>query len=101
LLRWGKNHPTIGGAVPKIDLKLWLLIVDGEVEKPLRLRWNDFQKLPMTESTSDFHCVEGWSVLGCRWEGIPFKKLADLVKPKKWPNLYPSNTQTDTQHFYL
>lgn len=83
LLRWGKNHPTIGGAVPKIDLKAWILIVEGEVERPLRLNWNDFQKLPMVESASDFHCVEGWSVLGCRWGGIPFKKLADLVKPKK------------------
>jgi DMSO/TMAO reductase YedYZ molybdopterin-dependent catalytic subunit len=83
LRRWGKNHPTIGGPVPKIDLKAWILIIDGEVEKPLRLNWNDFQKLPMVESISDFHCVEGWSVLGCRWEGIPFKKLADLVKPKR------------------
>jgi len=83
LLRWGKNHPTIGGPVPKIDLKSWILIVDGEVEKPLRLSWNDFLKLPMVESISDFHCVEGWSVLGCRWEGVRFKTLVDLVNPKE------------------
>jgi DMSO/TMAO reductase YedYZ molybdopterin-dependent catalytic subunit len=83
LLRWGKNHPTIGDPVPKIDLKSWILIVDGEVERPLRLSWNDFQKLPMVESVSAFHCVEGWSVLGCRWEGVRFKTLVDLVNPKK------------------
>jgi DMSO/TMAO reductase YedYZ molybdopterin-dependent catalytic subunit len=83
LLRWGKNHPTIGGPVPKIDLKSWVLIIDGEVEKPLKLSWDDFQKLRMVESVSDFHCVEGWSVLGCRWEGVRFKNLADLVSPKK------------------
>ena len=83
LRRWGKEHPTIGGPVPKIDLKSWVLIVDGEVEKPLRLDWNEFQKLPITESISDFHCVEGWSVLDCRWEGVRFKDLANIVKPKE------------------
>jgi len=31
---------------------------------------------------SDFHCVEGWSVLKCRWEGVRFTSLIDLVKPK-------------------
>jgi len=83
LLRWGKNHRTIGGPVPKIDLNTWALTVDGEVENPLKLSWNDLQNLPMTESISDFHCVEGWSVLNCRWEGVPFKKLAELAKLKK------------------
>jgi len=83
LLRWGKSHPTIGGPVPKIDLKSWTLLIDGEVEKPLKLSWNDFQKLPMIESISDFHCVEGWSVLGCRWEGVRFTTLANLVNPRK------------------
>jgi DMSO/TMAO reductase YedYZ molybdopterin-dependent catalytic subunit len=82
-LRWGKDHPTIGVPVPKIDLESWTLVVDGEVEKPLRLCWSDIQKLPKVESVSDFHCVEGWSVLGCRWEGIRFKHIVDLAKPKE------------------
>jgi len=83
LPRWGKDHPTISGSVPKIALESWVLLVDGEVEKPLKLSWNDILKLPKVESTSDFHCVEGWSVLGLRWEGVRFKQLAELVKPKE------------------
>jgi DMSO/TMAO reductase YedYZ molybdopterin-dependent catalytic subunit len=83
LLRWGKDHPTIGVPVPKIDLDNWVLVIDGEIEKPLKLNWNDVLKLPKTESTSDFHCVEGWSVLDCKWEGILFKHIVDLVKPKE------------------
>jgi DMSO/TMAO reductase YedYZ molybdopterin-dependent catalytic subunit len=83
ILRWGKEHPTIGVPVPKIDVNRWFLVIDGEVEKPLKLSWNDVLKLPKIESVSDFHCVEGWSVLGCRWEGIPFRAIVDLVKPKK------------------
>jgi DMSO/TMAO reductase YedYZ molybdopterin-dependent catalytic subunit len=82
LLRWGKDHPTIGVPVPKISLKDWVLTVDGEVEKPLRWNWDEFLKLLKVESVSDFHCVEGWSVLKCRWEGVRFKSLVALVKPK-------------------
>lgn len=83
LLRWGKDHPTIDGSVPKIDLKKWILTIDGEVDEPLKLSWNNLLKLPKIESVSDFHCVEGWTVLGLKWEGILFKKVTDFVKIKK------------------
>jgi DMSO/TMAO reductase YedYZ molybdopterin-dependent catalytic subunit len=83
LLRWGIDHQGITRSNPKIDLKTYVLTIDGEVEKPLRLSWDDFLKLPMVESVSDFHCVEGWSVLNCRWEGIRFKQIIELVKPKE------------------
>jgi DMSO/TMAO reductase YedYZ molybdopterin-dependent catalytic subunit len=82
-LAWGKDHPTIGVPVPRIDLNSWILVIDGEVEKSLKLSWNDVLRLPRVESISDFHCVEGWSVLNNRWEGIRFKKLVDMVKPKE------------------
>jgi len=39
--------------------------------------------LPQSTSVSDFHCVEGWSVLDCKWEGVLFKEIANLVKPKE------------------
>jgi DMSO/TMAO reductase YedYZ molybdopterin-dependent catalytic subunit len=83
LLRWGKDHPTIGVPVPKIDVKNYFLTVDGEVDNPLKLSWNDILQLPKAESISDFHCVEGWSVLNCKWEGIRFTQIMDLVKPKR------------------
>lgn len=82
-MRWGTDHLGIAGTVPNIDLKSWTLAIDGEVEKPLRLGWADFAKLPMVKSVSDFHCVEGWSVIGCRWEGVCFNHVVSLTKPKK------------------
>jgi DMSO/TMAO reductase YedYZ molybdopterin-dependent catalytic subunit len=63
-------------------LKTYILTIDGEVEKPQKLMWNDVLKLPLTESVSDFHCVEGWSVLNCKWEGVLFKDIVALVKPR-------------------
>jgi len=83
ILRWFEDHPGITRNAPKIDLKTWALAIDGEVENPQKLGWSDFLKLPMVESASDFHCVEGWSVLGCRWQGVRFRDIISLVKPFK------------------
>ncbi|MGA2308837.1 MAG: molybdopterin-dependent oxidoreductase [Candidatus Bathyarchaeia archaeon] len=83
LLRWGIDHPGITRSNPKIDLKTYTLTIDGEVEKPLKLSWNEIAQLPRVQSVSDFHCVEGWSVLNCKWEGIRFGDIASLVGPKE------------------
>ena len=83
LLRWGVDHPGITRSNPKIDLKTYTLQISGEVEESLALRWEEVLKLPKTRSVSDFHCVEGWSVLNCEWEGVRFSDLVDLVKPKE------------------
>jgi DMSO/TMAO reductase YedYZ molybdopterin-dependent catalytic subunit len=82
ILRWEIDHPGINSANPRIDLNTYVLTVEGEVENPVKLRWNDVLELPRTVSVSDFHCVEGWSVLDCRWEGVRFRDLEKLVKPK-------------------
>lgn len=82
LLRWGIDHPGITSANPQIKLETYTLTIDGEVENPVVLGWNDFMKLPKTVSVSDFHCVEGWSVLDCKWEGVRISEIEKLVKPK-------------------
>ena len=48
----------------------------------MKLSWNDFMKFPKTISVSDFHCVEGWSVLNCKWEGVHIREIEKLVKPR-------------------
>lgn len=83
LLRWRVDHPTISGSVPQIDLKTYCLEITGCVERPLSLSWQDILSLPKVESISDFHCVDGWSVLGLRWEGVSFIHVVDLVEPKR------------------
>jgi len=83
LMRWGKNHPTIDGPVPPIDLSKWNLTIYGEVKKPIRLSWDNLLKLPRVEPISDFHCVEGWSVLDLKWEGVRFKHIMIMVQPKE------------------
>jgi DMSO/TMAO reductase YedYZ molybdopterin-dependent catalytic subunit len=82
ILRWGTDHPGITSTNPQLQLETYTLTIEGEVEKPIKLSWNDFMALPKTVSVSDFHCVEGWSVLDCKWEGVKIKDIEKLVKPK-------------------
>ena len=71
------------GFQPEISLTDWRLILDGEVENPVVLTWNDFMSLPQTEDTSDFHCVTTWSKLGINWKGVRLIDLAAYVQPKE------------------
>jgi DMSO/TMAO reductase YedYZ molybdopterin-dependent catalytic subunit len=71
------------GAIPKTDLNTWRLEVYGEVEKPTTFTFKDLTTQPSVISFSDFHCVEGWSILNNKWEGISFKTLAEIAKPKE------------------
>jgi DMSO/TMAO reductase YedYZ molybdopterin-dependent catalytic subunit len=82
ILLWGTDHPGITSTNPQLQLDSYILAVDGEVENPVKLNWNDFLKLPQTVSVSDFHCVEGWSVLDCKWEGVRIRDIEKLVKPR-------------------
>ena len=82
IFRWGLDHPGITSTNPKIETGTYILTVDGEVENPVQLKWSQVLQLPKTISVSDFHCVEGWSVIDCRWEGVLFRDLKNLVAPK-------------------
>ncbi|MDO8543728.1 MAG: sulfite oxidase-like oxidoreductase [Opitutaceae bacterium] len=70
------------GVQPEIPLPEWRLKIDGLVEKPATLSWEAFHALPQVEDVSDFHCVTTWSKFDCRWAGVPFTTLYELVQPK-------------------
>lgn len=71
------------GYQPDVSLNRWRLIIDGEVENPVRLTWDEFMALPQTDDTSDFHCVTTWSKLDMEWKGVRLLDLAALVQPKE------------------
>jgi len=80
--RWGIDHPGITHNLPNISSDNWSLIIDGDVEVPTTLDWKDFLTLPQVEVIGDFHCVEGWSVLKQRWEGVLFRTIQGQANPK-------------------
>jgi DMSO/TMAO reductase YedYZ molybdopterin-dependent catalytic subunit len=71
------------GYQPEISLNEWKLKLDGEVENPIEVNWEEFLKLPQTDDTSDFHCVTKWSRLGIKWKGVRLVDLAALALPKE------------------
>jgi DMSO/TMAO reductase YedYZ molybdopterin-dependent catalytic subunit len=79
-----KKWPVLDlGMQPEISLKDWRLTLDGEVENPVTLNWDDFSRLPQTEDVSDFHCVTTWSKLNVNWVGVRVLDLAALVQPRE------------------
>lgn len=78
-LKWPVLHE---GSIPRTDLSTWDFRVDGLVEKPLRLSWNEFNQLPQSEIHCDLHCVTHWSRLDNRFEGVLFTEAMKLVVPK-------------------
>lgn len=70
------------GFKPDIPHQKWKLVIDGQVESPVTLSWEDFMALPQTEDVSDFHCVTTWSRMDVPWVGVRLADLAALVQPK-------------------
>ena len=59
----------------------YYLKIEGMVEKPLQLSYDELRNLKLDTQVSDFHCVEGWSVRDVRWSGFRFDDILKLVKP--------------------
>jgi DMSO/TMAO reductase YedYZ molybdopterin-dependent catalytic subunit len=78
-IKWPVLH---AGSVPQFDAARWDFRIDGLVEEPLRLSWQEFRALPQVEVTSDFHCVTRWSRLDNRWKGVLFTEVLQRVKLK-------------------
>lgn len=70
------------GNTPSIDTKDWKFGVIGAVEEDVSFSWDEFLALPQTTITTDIHCVTGWSKLDTTWEGVAFRDLMQLIKPK-------------------
>src|SRR5215471_15635827 len=78
-LKWPVLHY---GSVPRFDPASWNFRIWGLVENPTQLTWEEFNKLPRVKDTSDFHCVTRWSRFDNHWEGVAFREIIRLVKPR-------------------
>ncbi len=69
---------------PVFDPDTWKLTIDGFVNIPLAISYDELLKLESEEQVSDFHCVEGWSVENVKWKGVRLKVLFDKagLKPE-------------------
>jgi len=76
-LKWPVLHY---GSVPRFDPARWDFRIRGLVEQPVRLTWDEFNRLPRVKTHSDFHCVTRWSRFDNDWQGVAFQEVLKLVK---------------------
>ena len=67
------------GPNPKYDLATWDFTVFGEVEREVKLSWDELKALPQHDVTLDIHCVTRWSKLDTTWTGVRVKEALDLA----------------------
>ena len=70
------------GDVPTIDLARWRFEIEGLVEHPVSLTYDELTALPLRSTLCDIHCVTRWSRLDNRFEGIAAADLLARAKPR-------------------
>jgi DMSO/TMAO reductase YedYZ molybdopterin-dependent catalytic subunit len=65
------------GPIPAFNPATWDFKIWGEVEAPLHLSWDEFNKLPRSQVTMDIHCVTKWSKFDTLWEGVQLRTLLE------------------------
>jgi len=76
--KWPVLH---AGSIPTTDLSTWDFFVEGEIETPIRLSWEELNALPRTSHTQDIHCVTRWSRFDTTFKGVHWSELAKLAGP--------------------
>ena len=69
------------GHHPEISHSDWSLTIDGGVEHPRVLDWDDLMSLEQVEDVQDFHCVTTWSRCDLAFTGVRLSTLAALADP--------------------
>ena len=68
---------TVTSGFPKRAPQDYKLTVDGLVDKPFTLTYDELRALPPTLLTKDFQCVTGWRVPNTKWTGVKLSQLLD------------------------
>ena len=71
-----KKWPVLHyGDVPTVDTSTWTFAVDGLVEHPFTITYDELLQLPRATVRCDIHCVTTWSRLDNAFEGVAVRTL--------------------------
>ncbi len=75
------SSKTIWQKAQALELRPWTVVLDGLVEKPIEIGFDDLlAKMPLEERLYRHRCVEAWS-MAVPWSGFPMKSLVDFASP--------------------
>jgi DMSO/TMAO reductase YedYZ molybdopterin-dependent catalytic subunit len=72
---------TVAATMPRFDPSTWRLTIDGLVDAPQSISYDELRALPSAEQVSTFHCVTGWTVSNVHWRGVRFRDLLAAAQP--------------------
>jgi DMSO/TMAO reductase YedYZ molybdopterin-dependent catalytic subunit len=67
------------GSIPAFNPSGWTFEVYGLVIAPFTVNYDQFQEFTAVDTTSDFHCVTGWSKVDNHWKGVPVMTLLEMA----------------------
>jgi DMSO/TMAO reductase YedYZ molybdopterin-dependent catalytic subunit len=75
-----ERYPVLHvGDVPSVDLATWSLRVFGLVANERTLSWDELHALPVTDVTTDIHCVTKWTKFDTHWQGVRVRDVLDVA----------------------
>ena len=75
------SHKQISRAAQALEVEPWQVVIDGMVEKEIKIDAHDLiRKMPLEERLYRHRCVERWAIT-VPWSGFPLKALVEMAKP--------------------
>ena len=72
--------------IPRVDVKTWKLEIDGDVDKPFSITFDELLKMPMIEKHITLNCVSnevgGPYISSTLWQGVRIKDLLERAGVK-------------------
>ena len=92
------SHKEIADTAQAMRIEPWTLTIEGMVENPLTLDFDDLhRRFPLEERIYRMRCVEAWAMT-VPWGGFPLAALMKAAQPKSEARyvLFESAVQEDT-----
>jgi DMSO/TMAO reductase YedYZ molybdopterin-dependent catalytic subunit len=75
---WGKKFVIYAAlGIPRVSADSWRLKIDGLVNNPLELTYDQLNSGEPFRYVRSAHCVTQWSIKDVEWEGVQMKKLVE------------------------
>jgi DMSO/TMAO reductase YedYZ molybdopterin-dependent catalytic subunit len=72
---------TVSATEPAFDGASWPLRIEGLVDHPLTIPFDELLQVAQSDQTHDYMCVTGWQVKKVRWQGPLVSTLLDMARP--------------------
>lgn len=80
----------------------YVLRVDGLVENPVSLTYDQLKAMPKHEQITQHYCIQGWSGIA-KWGGVPMRDILELVRPlpqARWVVFYSFAPGAEEGRYY-